>query len=210
MRYPVNQPFQVTTQFGVRDSNAKFGYHSGLDFAVPLNRAVYAPVSGELKNVLSPTGGNMVVIFDGQYYHRLMHNNSFVRDNGPVNEGEVVAKAGTTGLSTGVHSHWDITKKAVPESFNDFINPNELMKGDTEMLSRESIQVVYNIAFDQDAYPVAADVFKAYTGKPHDALLTHIQSDPTWIAHKKAINSPVSGNPKLDALGKAIKDFVNT
>lgn len=131
MRIPVNSPYTITTQFGVPDSYAKFGRHSGIDYAVPLNRPVYAPTSGTLTQVVSPTGGNMVVIRDAQgLYHRLMHNNSFSRANGAVAEGQEVAKAGTTGLSTGVHVHWDINKEGVyPTTFSSFINPNEWLKG---------------------------------------------------------------------------------
>lgn len=130
MRRPVNSPFTITTEFGVLDSYAKFGRHSGVDYAVPLNRPIYATVSGQLQNIVSPTGGNMVVIYDGTYWHRLMHNNSFSRSNGYVNEGDQVALAGTTGLSTGVHSHWDINKEGVyPTSFAAFIPPADWLAG---------------------------------------------------------------------------------
>jgi hypothetical protein len=131
MRRPVNAPYTITTEFGVPDSYAKFGRHSGVDYAVGLNTPIYAPASGELQNVVSPTGGNMVVIRDNQnFYHRLMHNNSFTRVNGRVNEGEQVAKAGTTGLSTGVHSHWDINRQGVyPDSFAQFISPADWFAG---------------------------------------------------------------------------------
>jgi hypothetical protein len=131
MRRPVNSPYTITTEFGVPDSYAKFGYHSGVDYAVPLNRPIYAPTSGQLTNVVSPTGGNMVVIKDNQgLTHRLMHNNSFSRSNGWVNEGEQVALAGTTGLSTGVHSHWDINKEGTyPTSFSSFISPADWLAG---------------------------------------------------------------------------------
>ena len=130
MQRPVNAPYTITTEFGVPDSYAKFGYHSGVDYAVNLGRPVYAVVSGQLQNIVSPTGGNMVVIFDGTYWHRLMHNNSFSRSNGWVNEGDQVALAGTTGLSTGVHSHWDINKEGVyPTSFASFIPPADYLAG---------------------------------------------------------------------------------
>jgi uncharacterized coiled-coil protein SlyX len=131
MRRPVNSPYTITTEFGVKDSYAKFGYHSGVDYGVPLNRPVYAPVSGTLTNVVSPTGGNMVVIKDNQgFTHRLMHNNSFSRGNGWVNEGNQVALAGTTGLSTGVHVHWDINKEGTyPTSFAAFIPPADWLAG---------------------------------------------------------------------------------
>lgn len=130
MRVPVDQPYKVTTGFGVPDSNAKFGRHSGIDYAVPTGRPVYAPASGQLTKVVSPTGGNMVVIFDGKYYHRLMHNSAFSRDNGNVSEGQEVAKAGTTGLSTGPHVHWDVnTQGTYPTSFSAFVDPNKLLEG---------------------------------------------------------------------------------
>lgn len=130
MRRPVNAPYQITTEFGVVDGYAKFGRHSGTDYAVPLNRSIYAPASGSLQNVVSPTGGNMVVVYDGQFWHRLMHNNSFSRGNGSVQEGDEVAKAGTTGLSTGVHCHWDINSEGIyPTSFAAFKDPFQWLQG---------------------------------------------------------------------------------
>ena len=45
MRRPVNEPFTITTEFGTPDSYAKFGYHSGVDYAVPTwHGSIYAPV----------------------------------------------------------------------------------------------------------------------------------------------------------------------
>ena len=150
MRRPVNSPYTITTEFGVPDSYAKFGKHSGVDYAVPLNRPVYAPTSGQLTNVVSPTGGNMVVIQDNQgFIHRLMHNNSFSRTNGRVNEGEEVAKAGTTGLSTGPHVHWDINREGTyPTTFNSFISPSDWLEGKYNAPSAGGDEVIP----DQDNY----------------------------------------------------------
>lgn len=130
-RRPINAPYTITTEFGVADGYAKFGKHSGTDYAVNLGRPVYAPASGSLQNVVSPTGGNMVVIYDGQFWHRLMHNSAFVRSNGSVQEGNEVAKAGTTGLSTGVHVHWDINSEGIyPTSFAPFKDPFKWLQGE--------------------------------------------------------------------------------
>ncbi|HYG84594.1 MAG TPA: peptidoglycan DD-metalloendopeptidase family protein [Verrucomicrobiae bacterium] len=129
-RRPVNAPYTITTEFGVPDSYAKFGRHSGVDYAVPKGRPVYAPISGVLTNVVSPTGGNMVCIFDGQFMHRKMHNNAFARQNGSVQEGDIVAYAGSTGLSTGDHCHWDINDEGIyPTSFSRFKAPAEWLAG---------------------------------------------------------------------------------
>ena len=130
MRTPLNPPYVVTNTFGVPDVNARFGYHSGIDYGVTEGAQVLAPVSGKLSSVISPTGGNMVVIFDGKYYHRLMHNRSFAKTSGQVAEGDLVAYSGNTGLSTGPHVHWDVNTEGVyPSSFNAFINPETLLKG---------------------------------------------------------------------------------
>ena len=180
MRIPVNQPFSITTPFGVPDSNAKFGYHSGIDYGVPSGRTVYAPASGTLTNVVSPTGGNMVVIFDGTYYHRLMHNSSFSRGNGHVDEGNEVAKSGTTGLSTGPHSHWDInTQGTYPTSFSAFVDPNNLinqggiMPADKvyEELNKRDKRLDKIEADIASLYKIVDDNFKAINAK-----LTNIQS----------------------------------
>lgn len=50
MRRPVNSPFTITTEFGVLDSYAKFGRHSGVDYAVPLNRPIYASIGSTTKH----------------------------------------------------------------------------------------------------------------------------------------------------------------
>lgn len=129
-RRPVNAPYTITTEFGVKDSYAKFGYHSGTDYGVPYGRPIYAPASGSLTNVVSPTGGNMVVINDGQFIHRLMHNLAFSRTNGSVQEGDQVATADSTGLSTGNHCHWDINSEGTyPTSFAAFKDPFKWLQG---------------------------------------------------------------------------------
>lgn len=153
MRRPVNTPYTISTEFGQPDSYAKFGYHSGVDYAVPTGRQVLAPVSGQLTNVVSPTGGNMVVIYDGRFYHRLMHNSSFSRANGQVSEGEEVSKSGTTGLSTGPHVHWDInTEGTYPSSFASFVNPADWLAGKYQVTSTGGNLVFQNDAEVQDAY----------------------------------------------------------
>jgi len=132
MRIPVNQPYTISTPFGVPDSNAKFGRHAGLDFAVPTGRNVYAPISGTVTNyVWSEYHGHVVQIFDGKNFHRLMHNSQLLaKPWEKVTEGQLVAKSGSTGLSTGPHSHWDISPEKFPTKFS-FIDPNSLLKGVT-------------------------------------------------------------------------------
>lgn len=138
MRRPVNSPYTITTEFGVRDTNAFFGYHSGVDYAVPVGTRVYAPASGKIVYATyNQTGGNMIIIFDGQFYHRLMHNSAmYVTVNQMVSEGDFIASSGTTGLSTGPHVHWDIMDEIIssanprPTSFDHFKSPARWLNGE--------------------------------------------------------------------------------
>ena len=155
-RRPVNSPYSINTEFGVPDSYSRFGCHTGVDYGVPLNRPIYAPTSGQLENIASPTGGNMVVIKANGLTHRLMHNNSFSRGNGWVNEGDQVALAGTTGLSTGVHSHWDINKEGTyPTSFASFIPPADFLAGKYNVVTPP-------VAGGSDMFSTDQEVIEAY------------------------------------------------
>src|SRR3954467_9488769 len=100
MRRPVDPPFSISTEFGVPDSAAKFGRHAGIDYAVPSGRGVFAPVSGTVTDyVWGDYHGNVVQIFDGTYYYRMMHNTELLVSSGQlVVEGQLVAKSGATGL----------------------------------------------------------------------------------------------------------------
>ena len=178
MRTPVNTPYTISTEFGVRDSYALFGYHSGVDYALPSGRQVLAPVSGQLTNVVSPTGGNMVVIKDGQgFTHRLMHNSSFSRGNGPVTEGQEVAKSGSTGLSTGPHVHWDINRQGTyPTSFASFVSPADWLAGKFNVAP--SVPQGGNTVFQNDAE--VQDAYKLLRGNPGTAA-----ERAGWIGQSK-------------------------
>lgn len=181
MRRPVNAPYTVTSLHGEPVGNlAKFGKHTGYDYAVPLNRPVYSPVTGKVTFAgWSSTGGNMITILDGQFYHRLMHNNSvLVRVGDQVTEGQQIAKAGTTGLSTGVHVHWDICKKATATAFSDFVDSDVLLKASTkpsapaqggDMADANDVKAIYQYGpLGRTADPGG---LKNYTGKKTDLIL---------------------------------------
>lgn len=145
MRIPTEKSFNITTEFGVKDPNAFFGFHSGIDFAAPAGSAVVAPASGQIWWAgFSQTGGNMIILFDGTYYHRLMHNTRmYVVSGDRVVEGQHIADSGSTGLAFGPHVHWDVATEMLaalrPSAFNKFVNPLGLVggKGGEEMTAEQ-------------------------------------------------------------------------
>lgn len=124
-RRPINPPLNITTEFGVKDPNSLYGRHTGVDYAKPTGTPVLAPASGKVVGLTHETyNGNVVHLFDGKYYHRLMHNKSFTVNVGQaVKEGQQVAISDNTGLSTGPHVHWDVATVQNPTSFSQFIPP---------------------------------------------------------------------------------------
>lgn len=126
-RRPVNQPYTITKLFGVRDTFSRFGYHTGVDYSKVTGSGVFAPKSGTVTQVsYSVFNGKVVQIFDGKYYHRMLHNSKIlVKVGQKVKEGDKVALSGSTGLSTGPHVHWDICVKQTPTAFSQFVSPGK-------------------------------------------------------------------------------------
>jgi murein DD-endopeptidase MepM/ murein hydrolase activator NlpD len=122
LRHPFNG-IPITSGFGWRatppgtiDFYGQGGYmHTGIDFGAACGTPVYAAASGTITAAgWDPYGGgNHVRISHGVvagnslttiYYH----NTSVTVSNGQhVNQGDLIAYSGTTGNSTGCHSHFE-------------------------------------------------------------------------------------------------------
>lgn len=131
MRRPVNSPYWISTEFGVKDTAAMFGKHAGVDYAVGIGTSIFAPVSGTVTSYTwGLYHGNVVQIkADDGRYHRLLHNSRVLVTPGQrVSEGQEVAKSGATGLGvSGPHAHWDIATEQNPSSFATFISPGSVL-----------------------------------------------------------------------------------
>ncbi|MGH2453730.1 MAG: M23 family metallopeptidase [bacterium] len=108
-RLPVDGP--ITSGYGVRSiyNGVLRGYHWGVDFRAATGTPVRAAASGlvTLAERL-PLSGNIVVLDHGAgvfttYQHL---SATAVRRGARVVKGDVVGRAGSTGLSTGPHLHW--------------------------------------------------------------------------------------------------------
>jgi murein DD-endopeptidase MepM/ murein hydrolase activator NlpD len=113
-RVPVDKFIKISSPFGTRrsyDGGPFSSYHEGTDFSVPAGTPVYAPADGVVM-VAEPlvVRGNAVVIDHGWgLYSGYWHLSEFkVTPGQTVQQGDLIALSGNTGLSTGAHLHWDM------------------------------------------------------------------------------------------------------
>jgi hypothetical protein len=99
---------EVSTAFGTHRS---YEYHPGMDFAAPQGAPVAAPAAGVVAYVGNvPARGNVVILDHGAgVYSTYAHlSKAEVEPGAQVKPGQVIARVGTTGFSTGPHLHWEI------------------------------------------------------------------------------------------------------
>ena len=101
----------ITSRFGYRYIFGSYSYHSGLDIAVPYGTSVKASDGGTVTFAgYKGSYGYLVIIDHGngeQTYYG--HNSQLLVSAGDkVYQGQVIAKAGSTGRSTGSHCHFEI------------------------------------------------------------------------------------------------------
>jgi len=96
--------------------------HEGIDIEAPRGTAVHATGDGVVSYVGRRGGyGNVVEIDHGFGYVTLYGHleKSLVREGEKVKRGDVIALSGSSGLSTGPHLHYGITKNGI------FVDPSE-------------------------------------------------------------------------------------
>jgi murein DD-endopeptidase MepM/ murein hydrolase activator NlpD len=101
----------VTSYFGGRKIFGSYSYHSGIDIAVSYGAAVKAADGGTVTFAgYKGSYGNLVIItHDNGTQTYYGHNSSLVVSAGQkVYKGQTIAKAGSTGRSTGVHCHFEM------------------------------------------------------------------------------------------------------
>jgi murein DD-endopeptidase MepM/ murein hydrolase activator NlpD len=103
--------------------NPYTGYHPGIDIAAKLGDPIFAADSGSIVYAgWSNVGyGNLVVIDHGNGWQTWYAHNSeiYVTCGQNVNQGDVIAAAGSTGRSTGPHLHFETRfNGTLPNPFN--------------------------------------------------------------------------------------------
>ena len=99
--------------------------HLGVDYAAPVGTPVWASAGGKVAEVgMRPGSGNTVVLshsngLNTRYYHLSRFARGLTAGK-HVNQKEVIGYVGTTGLSTGPHLHFSVTRGGA------FVDPTKI------------------------------------------------------------------------------------
>jgi len=104
----------ITSRFGARrayDGGPATGYHEGVDFRAAEGTPVRAAAAGRVALAEALTVRGQAVVLDhglgvmSGYYHL---SEIAVQAGQEVERGDLIGRAGSTGLSTGAHLHWEM------------------------------------------------------------------------------------------------------
>lgn len=128
MMWPVPGEYNITSPFGSRlHPIAKVErMHTGIDIACSRGTPVVAAQSGSVIYSGWYGGYGKVIIMDhgGGYSTLYAHNDSLLVQVGDkVNKGDLIAKSGNTGYSTGPHLHFEVRING------DYVDPIKYVKG---------------------------------------------------------------------------------
>lgn len=126
---------KLSSRFGPRNDpfTSKLTFHGGVDIASSENSPVYASASGKIIFTGEKGGyGNLVIIQHQHGYEtRYGHLNSILVKNGAtVAKGDLIAKVGSTGRSTGFHLHFEVRRfsKRQRPVFHAYLTEKDLHK----------------------------------------------------------------------------------
>lgn len=127
LAWPVPSSSTITSPFGTRFHPIlkKYITHTGIDIAADYGAAIVAAADGKVIFAGYYGGYGYAVIIDhGDGISTLYGHNSelLVKTGDTVKRGQQIAKAGSTGLSTGPHCHFEVRKNGVP------VNPIDWLK----------------------------------------------------------------------------------
>ena len=133
---PSREPIDsyITSNYGHRADPIRGGrtFHDGIDFEADIGDPVVAVADGVVSFAGVRSGyGNTVEIDHGNgYVTRYAHNSKLERKVGSlVRAGQEIAKAGSTGRSTGAHVHFEVWKNGAAVNPHKFLSQQSPLRG---------------------------------------------------------------------------------
>lgn len=127
-RWPCPASSRITSSFGSRSSPTEgaSSNHKGIDIGAPTGTDIVAAASGTVVvSTYSYSAGNYVMInHGGGVYSVYMHASKLLVSVGDtVKSGQVIAKVGSTGYSTGPHLHFGIRLNGTYVNPRQYVSP---------------------------------------------------------------------------------------
>ena len=115
---PIVRPVRggrYSSRFGYRTNpiTRVYSFHTGLDIAVPLGTKIHAAFHGQVRSVGedSRAGKYIILRHDDGFETFYCHCSRIIAAEGDtVDAGDVIARVGSTGWSTGPHLHFEVRK----------------------------------------------------------------------------------------------------
>ncbi len=113
------EPVAVTSLFGdrIHPITGTFKPHQGLDLAAEFGQQVFASAAGTVifAGPMGGHGNHVEVLHPGNVVTKYSHLSDILVDEGQlVKQGEAIGLAGSTGVSTGPHLHFEFWREGRP------------------------------------------------------------------------------------------------
>ena len=101
---------KVSTIYGKKGRHWSRGYHTGVDFAVPVGTDILAVADGKIEkaNWGASYGTQLVQRVEGGWVIYAHLSKALVKAGDKVTKGQHIAESGNTGNSTGPHLHFEM------------------------------------------------------------------------------------------------------
>lgn len=128
MNWPVTGHTRISSPYGnrIHPILKTKRFHSGIDIPAPTGTNIVAAASGRVAFAGTQGGYGRTIILDhgGGIMTLYAHNSQLVVNEGDqVTQGSVIAKAGSTGMSTGPHLHFEVRENG------KYVDPMPWLKG---------------------------------------------------------------------------------
>lgn len=133
---PAGEPIDsyITSHYGYRADPFRGGrkFHAGIDFKANVGDPVEAVADGVISfsGVRSGYGNTIEIDHGNGYMTRYAHNSRLVRKVGePIRAGQQIAKAGSSGRSTGAHVHFEVWQEGRAVNPRQFLGQRSPLRG---------------------------------------------------------------------------------